>query len=390
MSSFLDSKLGPLVAADVPTPDIYAAIDAGSTQTRGAIFTKDGQLRQQLLLDSNYDLIDRDITHVTSPGVDVFSNLLFEISDVTSNKSEKQFENITVVKGDLLAAITTNRQVTSSSASKIDQITTYINMLCNIALLLVDYYVDHGSQEVAVVHLVASLPPEDTKFKHRVDLFRRRLAGEYIVNMPRLNTSVSFIVAEDFKIISEPEAVAVYAAVEGVLADEEDSVVCILDIGGRSAGITFIDNKKLLIDSCITVPIGGSRLLNILGRNIANDYDIQEPQINRLVRAVETGYFRIGAQKVDITKQLDAAKREFAKMIFNELMVAIDVNSIQMQNISKVYCSGRTFGETANSSSILVNIEELFKTKSPYTAFTRIDKPNPILSGLVYNGIMYA
>ena len=61
-----------------------------------------------------------------------------------------------------------------------------------------------------------------------------------------------------------------------------------------------------------------------------------------------------------------------------------------MQNISRVYCSGRTFGETEGSPSIITNLEKLFKSRSQYTEFSMISKPNPILSGLVYNGIMYA
>lgn len=390
MSNLLDSNLGALAVASTPTQDIYAAIDAGSTQTRGAVFTKSGQMRAPLLVDSNYDVISRDISHVASPGSNVYSNLELQIEDITAEKSEKQFEKITVIKGDLLASITSSRQITTSAASKIDQVATYINIVSNVALLLLDYYVDNGTQDIAQIHLVTSLPPEDTRFKRRTDLFRGRLAGDYKVDMPRLGVSISFRILDDFKILSEPEAVAVYAAVEGVLTDEDDSVVCVMDIGGRSTGITFIDNKKLLIDSCATVPIGGSRLLGILSRDIANTYDIQEPPVSRLFRALTTGYFKIGANKIDISQQLNSAKQEFSEMIFNELLVAIDMNNIQMQNISKVYCSGRTFGAAEMSPSIVTNLEKLFKVKSPYTEFRVVDKPNPILTGLVYNGIMYA
>lgn len=390
MSDFLNSKLSPLVEAESAISDIYVAVDTGSTQTRGVVFTKDAQMRTPLLVDSNYDIIDRDISHVTSPGADVFSNLLFEIKDTTEGKTDKQVEDVTVVKGDLLAALTSSKQVTSSSASKIDQVATYVNIICNIALLLVDYYADNGIQKHVIVHPVVSLPPEDTKFQHRTETYRKRLRGDYIVKLPRLNVEVSFTIAEDFKIISEPEAVAVFATVEGALADEEDSVVCVLDIGGRSAGVTFIDNKQLLIDSCVTIPLGGARLLSILGRNIANAFDIQEPQVSRLTRALSTGFFKIGAQKLNVVEQLNAAKQEFAKMMFNELMIAIDTNGVQMQNISKVYCSGRTFGEAQDSPSIMYDLEKMYKTKSPYTSFVQVSKPNPILYGLTYNGIMYA
>ena len=234
MSNFLESKLGELNPAESQTSVLYAAVDAGSTQTRGELFTKEGQMRESILVDSNYEVINRDISHVVPQESNVYSSLEFHLIDATKDKSDKQFEDITVVKGDLLSSITSNRQVTSSSASKIDQLATYINIICNVTLLILEYYTEHGVQDSVAVNLVTSLPPEDTKFKRRMDTFKDRLAGDYIVELPRLHTTIAFSINKDFRILSEPEAGAVYTAVEGVLAEEEDSVVCIMDIGGRS------------------------------------------------------------------------------------------------------------------------------------------------------------
>lgn len=391
MSDFLNSNLGAFAIATKPVMELCAAIDIGSTQTRSVVYTKEAQMRQPLLVDSNYTIINHNIKHVASPGVNVIDNLEFIIKDVTLEKSDKQFEEIHVVKGELLGALTTDRQFTTSSASKVDQLATYVNVVCNAALLLLDYYKDNGIQDAAPkIHMTIALPPEDTKYEHRSQLFRSRLSGTYEVSMPRLNFNASFEIESDIKIISEPEAVAVYATVEQLIVDEDDSVVCFLDIGGRSSGITFIDNKKLLIESCETVPFGGTKLVGLLGNNIARACNIQEPQITRLQRAVDTGTFKIGAQKVSVVKQLNDAKKEFASDIFNRLMMAIDRNGIQLQNISKVFCSGRTFGEAEDSPSLMKFISDKFQTKSPYTLFTKVETANPILLGLVYSGIMYA
>ena len=133
---------------------------------------------------------------------------------------------------------------------------------------------------------------------------------------------------------------------------------------------------------------GGSQLAAITAREIASAYNIQEPEIPRVMRSLATGTFKIGAQKLDVSEQINAAKTEFAASIVNELIRAVDNNTIQLQSISNIYCSGRTFMDAPNSPSLMTFIENEYKTKSAYTAFKRIEEINPILTGLCYTGIM--
>lgn len=366
------------------------AMDIGSTQTRSAAYDAAANISDSIILDSNFEIFTRDISHAASPSDTLIGNLDMIITDETAGqKVRPRITTEHVIKGDLLSAITTETQITGASVSKVDQKATYINAISNVAIVLLQQFAERGkTEEIVNVNMTISLPPEDTKNISKLKVFRESLAGTYSVEFIRLGITVKFTIPENIKIISEPESVAVYLSVNNALEDEDDAVVCVLDIGGRSTGITFISNKHLLVDNCATVNKGGSQLAAITAREIASAYNIQEPEIPRVMRSLATGTFKIGAQKLDVSEQINAAKTEFAASIVNELIRAVDNNTIQLQSISNIYCSGRTFMDAPKSPSLMTFIEREYKTKSAYTAFKRIEEINPILTGLCYTGIM--
>lgn len=372
---------------------VYAAMDIGSTQTRTCIFVKSGGTGTPILLDSNYQILIGDIDNVSSTSDSVVGNLEMVIDDLTEGKDKFVFKQSThVLKGELLNNVTNARQITAASVSKVNQEATYINAVTNSALAVLDWYSHVGViKGVPTVKLEIALPPEDTKHKETIKLFMSRLAGKYRVAFPRLGTAVTFNISEESNVIAEPEAVSVFLTAKKQITDEdEDSVICVLDIGGRSTGITFIDNKALLSDSCVTVPVGGARLLALLGKNIATEYNIQEPIPSRLIKALTTGKYKIGTKAIDISKCIANAKQAFANIIFSELLGAIDLNGIQMQNIAKVFCSGRTFTDVEGFVSLKDLLAEACKNTSEYTEFYKVEADTPILTGLLYHGIMYA
>lgn len=394
MEDFLNKTFKPLAdtqTASAPAP-VYMAIDIGSTQTRSSLFTKDAKMGELLIVDSNYEVVNRSIEHVASPDNNIISGLEMILTDMAAeSKADPVFTEVHLIKGNLLSAVSNNQMRTSSSASKIDQDATYFNVISNVAIQLLGYFMDNGIPASCIdVNLTLALPPEDTRFTPRLKKFIQRLAGEYSVEFVRFNTTIRFNITENCNIISEPEAVAVFQTVQKQLEGEEDSVVCVLDIGGRSTGITFIDNQHLLLDSCVTIPLGGSKLISLLGRELSSGLSILEPQPQRLIKVLSTGKFKLGAQQVDVTQQLNDAKKEFASLIYSELTRAIDLNNIQMQNISKVFCSGHTFGEAPGSPSIMTNLAAAFKACCAFTEFSRIEVENPILMGLIYHGIIHA
>lgn len=389
MSNFLNSENLEFGVCST-TPSFRAAIDVGSTQTRSCVYTMDFKMHPAIVLDSNYDIVTRDISHIESPENTIAANLDMTITDLSSEQKVKPMLTTEhVIKGDLLGSLTTSTQITVASASKIDQKTTYVNIISNLAVLLLQEYQVMGVPANMVnVSLAVALPPEDTKHKSRIDVFKERLAGEYEVVFHRLNVTLKFKIADSSIIISsEPEAVAAYQTMNEKLEDTDNTVVCVLDVGGRSAGVTFISDKHLLLDSCATINLGGARMAAIFSRNLVNTLNIQEPLIPRVMKSFSTATYRLGAQTLNVAEQLNSAKKEFSELLFNEFLRAVDTNDIQLQDISRVFCSGRTFGEAPGSPSIMHLLSEMFKEKAAYTDFELVEGDNPLLVGICLKGM---
>lgn len=387
--SFLTTNLADLTFKPTTNPAGYTLIaqDLGSTETRTCAFDSELRFDELLLLDSNYSHLARDISHLDSSSNQVISNLEMVITDLTASKKvQPVFDTIHIVKGNLLDQLAADRNMTSASTSKIDQQSTYINSISNIALSLLMNYANAGVPAQAPYLAVSiSLPPEDTVSKARLDTFKSKLAGTYSVQFVRMNIKVEFVIeADSIDVTSEPNAVAMNYLI-GKKTDEDD-VIGFIDIGGRSAGITFLRGGRLLEDTCITIPIGGAILTDILGKYISEQLNIQRPNQRMLIKALTTGTLRLGGQTVDVADSLAKAKEEFSSTVFNAVLRALDTNNLQAQEVSKFVCSGRTFGSAPNSPSILSNLSAEYTKSTPYTSFELIDTETPILVGLMYRG----
>lgn len=397
MKDFLDTTYAASAPATVPVSSIYVALDVGSTQTRSCIFQKDAVIGDSVVLDSNYCILNHDIDHIASPGNSIGSQLEMTLVDKSAeNKVKPAFTEVHVVKGDLLSAISNNRQITASSMSKIDQEATYINIISNIAIQLLMHYTEHGyCKESVITRLSVALPPEDTAFKQRMTTFRQQLAGNYEVTFSRLGVVVSFTIPQDFNVISEPEAVAIHQSLFGKKKEDADpddgGSVCFLDIGGRSTGITIInDSGQLMSDACITATIGGNRLLSLFSRDISSSFNVQEVDATRLVKSISSGTLKLGAQKFNVVNQLNDAKEEFASLIYNELIKAFDAHGLKTYMISEIRCSGRTFGEAPGSPSLMTYIQRIFDKASVSPEFIHVEDALTILIGVALHGILHA
>lgn len=374
------------------------AMDVGSTETRFIDFDMQGDLSDIVAVGSEFGIVNKELAYISSPDATIAGNLeAIMVDETAASKTEPQFNTLHVVKGKLLKAVGVPTQRTTANASKIDQQPTYVNILFNIALSIALKAVDqHMIPTNTTIDLTVSLPPEDTTSVARLDLFRARLAGRYSVEFPRLGLTVKFILEEqDILVSAESNAAAVFVAMtmEDENADESD-IVGFIDIGGRSAGNSFIIDGTLASDRCSTTPYGGLMMLNEIAQNVADTYNIQPPALSVVQASLGSGQLKIGNRKMDISECITQAKYSLARPIFDDFMRALDNNHLQAQQVARIYCSGRTFGSSRDesgkvtSTSIMTILEDMYKTRSPYTEFIAVPETYPIVSGLVY--IRYA
>lgn len=393
LNAILKSSVADINVKTGEATTTLMAMDVGSTETRFINFDKQGNLSDIVPIASDFGIVGKDISYIASPDTTIAGNFEAIIKDETASaKTEPQFTEVRLAKGKLLRSLGASTQRTTANASKIDQQPTYINIIFNVALGIALKGIDtHSMPSFSTVDLTVSLPPEDTTSQARMDLFRSRLAGTYFVQFPRLKIAARFEIKEsDIYVCAESNAVATCIAMNDDANMEDDDVIAFIDIGGRSAGNSFILNGTLVEDRCNTTPYGGLMMLNEIAQAVADKYNIQPPAMNMVEAALSTGQIKIGNRRMDISDCITAAKETIARPIFDDFMRALDNNHLQAQQVARIYCSGRTFGTSKNengqiiSTSIMTMLESMYKTRSPYTEFIAVPETYPIVTGLVF------
>lgn len=375
----------------VPMENLMLAQDMGSTETRTIVFSMSGDISDVVRTNSNFAIVTRDISHILTRNKDLMSQLELIIHNKSaSQQTDPIFQDLHIVKGPLAQTVSTFTSRTTANSSKIDQLATYANSIANIAINILLIAAEQGGlpDHTLDVDLTMALPPEDTIAPVRLELFSQRMQGLYEVEFPRLGCTVSFqIKAENIHVFSESNAVAI--AQQATAPFDVDDTVGFIDVGGRSTGFSFVHGGILLEDGCVTEGIGGQKLKELISRRVSNMLNTQTPSDDVILRSLDTGKIRLGAQSMNIGPCINEAKEEVAEQIFNGFMLAVDRNGLQAQQISKVYCSGRSFGiskdgDYVTSDSMCTSLERMFKERSPYTEFALVSVNDPIVTGLVY------
>lgn len=370
----------------------HIAIDLGSTQTRTLNFDLDFNEGDVVAIDSAYSEVVHGIQHISSPDDKIFSNLEAILCDKTFNrKKDGAFEKIHIVKGPLFEVLNQMSKATTSDASKINQETTYVNAVFNIALQILLTSLAEGQLPYNTrVDATFALPPEDTVVPIRMKSFKEKMAGTYEVEFPRIGFTVQFTLDEsNIYITAEPNAVALTYGAESDHEADVHEVIGFIDVGGRSTGNSFVAGGRLLEDGCYAEPHGGEFVCENIAKNIANRINCNMPRIDKVKKSLSRGILVMGSKHISIAQDIDAAKDVMAGVILTGFTKAITANHLQAQEISRVVCTGRTFGESVNdgavvSSSLMHKVAALFANRSNFTEFELFESNNPIVRGLMY------
>ena len=371
------------------------SMDVGSTGTRTLRFDKNMRLGQVVAVESNYAKIDLDddISYLTSKSKSLYDNMEIIIEDITSNKSvEKMFDKIKVVKGGIMRELNAPVIRATSNTGKVEQESTYVNILSNIGIrALMDASNEGKKYNRIIVDLTLSLPTEDTRSRKRLESFRGKLSGEYVVEFPRLNYKVVIEIRdENIFIEDESQAALRYWATYNEQSVENLERVIIIDGGGRSFDFGFLEKGRLNSKGCKTLPFGGNRFETYIKDHYVENNDVTEPTSTMIKEALDTGLLQDGNNVIKISDSIKYAKRKIAGDIMaglNDLFDGVDVNP---RMINLVICTGRCFNITGDRSngtavaSLYKFIEAAYKKVSPNTDFDRLREEYPIVKGLVF------
>lgn len=362
------------------------ALDAGSTGTRSLTYELRTDTNSQLLvLGAEYLKVTSDISGIESPTPAIEDNLELIIKTANpSNMLNKQH----IIKGDLRSVLSDTSTLVSGTTSKTLQDITYINIIANMAILLLCDSIDKQLKvrDYVPVDLAVSLPSEDIDNKVLVTDFKTALSDKYDVEFPRLGVTVKFeLVQNSIHCYSEPEASAAHYYWDHDF--DRNDIIVFIEGGGRSIGSAIIRNGRVVRGKTVPVNGGGSQMLEVLAKEIARKYKIDRPSPSDVAGCLDTGKQRLGGKYVDVGDCIDTAKEEILPQLQDALTRVLDLNTLKITNIAKIVFSGRLFGKSVDkgtvvSQSMVDILKEQMSSAARFTDFEKIGTEYPIPCGL--------
>ena len=242
-------------------------------------------------------------------------NLEITIEDLTVGKSSDNKmipEKITIIKGGLLKDIKGSVKVINSNEGKVQQDSTYINIISTLAL---KEYMDMSNAGIfhtnSNISLTCSLPPKDTQSGKRKDDFKNRLAGSYKVDIPRVGFSITVnVLLDKIEIEDESKAVMRYwrSFIEKNLSD--DDTVLVMDGGGSTIDLAVLQNGRLITAASKSLQFGGVKLLEkILEKYTGVTGEMPPKDDQTKENVIERGYLKDGAVKISMKDYTDKDRK---------------------------------------------------------------------------------
>jgi hypothetical protein len=368
------------------------AIDAGSTQTRCLVYdlnpnSQDHIPNDVFVQDSEYLILSTSIESIKSPTRSIENNLEMVIE--CKNPGNPCY-NKRVIKGGLRRSISERSNLLASSGPKTRQEALYVNIIANTAItyLLFAFIRGHRATGLIEAPIHIALPSDDINSTENYNLFLNNICDIYTISFPRLRENISFKISKDnLSVISESDAVAIYANVKYV--DSSDSSNVYITCGGRSTGISASKSGILLSGDGLTVPVGGNSILNDIAKGASNITNCGYPSTMAVRNSLSTGIIKVGAQEFDISDVITEAKSKLVLPIYSGIQQLLAINDLYATDVSTVYCSGRSFGQSVQdckvvSPSIFEALHSMYSPLSSGTKFILLSEDNPVVRGLMY------
>lgn len=382
----------PVKAGEGITANFNHSIDAGSTVTRSSIFhlTDTNMVSETLEVPADYAVYEHSLERIQSSTKNVCDNLQFIITDITENKEHKMFDKTQIIKGSLLDKVMCQREVVTGIESKIETTVTYTNIICSLALraFLSSCKKEQYISE-AIIDLTVALRPRDTETKERCEYFYDRIAGEYEVELPRLNYKVKLVIPKNNILVDDEASLQLryWAVTSGVDLSEVRNAI-VIDCGGSSLDIGIFKNGVIYTEASDSFPYAGNNMEVIVANKVQQEYGLSNLTKAEKVDVLENGY-ALNCKRYNAVKAIKTAKIEMLKKIINVVNERLTVAEMQIKAVDYILCSGRALNASGKdefrvpSIISLLNAEITKKSERTQVVKQRVDNPI-VLGGIIY------
>lgn len=212
-------------------------------------------------------------------------------------------------------------------------------------------------------YILTTLIPvnEHSGSKDYVTKVKDNLAGTYEVRFPMIKDGINSVkfVLEKSNIGVLPEGVVVLSSIAKEISPNDYTLI--LDMGHVTMDSVICKGFTMMGNSVISSPFAGGTMLKLI-HGIAASHGLLSTD-EMAVDALRTYTLRIGKKVIDITREMDNAKRSFiTNYIKREIISQIELSGISAASIQNIVPIGAVLGitnpKTGNYDILEMIIEE--------------------------------
>ena len=304
----------------------------------GASSTRFGSLGGEVhVIPNNMKMLEMgDIVKLEPFGPEVEQCL--EVIITRNEPCENGFLPAHVLIGQLASRASSTNERPSIDIPKHKQRVNIVSIITGVALA------KHLNGLGDTLKLYLALPPAETRGSS--DDVAATLVGTYHVTFPKLNggISVDFII-DEVECQAESSMASTSFFIDRSLKIREQSKKLItgkalsVNIGASTTDLAIIENGKYMEMSGVTYKIGGNIIRDVVGQMILEKFGF-EPSISQLERVVVEGRVQIGAQFMDICDIMEAAKKDFADRLIQQMNTYFKSKDTNIQSFTGIIPSG--------------------------------------------------
>lgn len=216
-----------------------------------------------------------------------------------------------------------------------------------------------SDEESTYEYIVTTLLPvlEHSGSKDNVSKLKERLQGTYTVSFPALKediNTVTFNIEMD-RIGVLPEGAVVMTALRNEVTPNDYTLI--IDMGHVTTDYAIFKGTNLLGNSVVSSQFAGGTLLKLVMSAIRKNGI--NPTEEMALEALQTYKYRIGKKEIDITDEVNEAKKIFVNnYLKDEIYNQVELAGITVANIQNVVPLGAVLG-TANPKTEKLDIVDL-------------------------------
>lgn len=307
----------------------FVVIDVGASSTRFC-----GDNGSVMVIPNNMAIIDEDTRVDLQPYNDSIESAL----DIKIKKDgDSDMFPVRALIGQMAMRFSRSNIRPSVMSNKHTQRVNYISIITAVAINKLKSGVEDD------IDLYVALPPNEVNTAK--DYVAEQLKGEYEIKLEKYNNETIKFNIKTVKCFEESymAIMAYFFNMNGTIREEaqefSSGYVLSLDVGASTSDLAIVKDRKYLEKTGQTYKIGGNIIKDMIADFVREEYgyDLQD---DGLETVISEGRLPMGNKYINIGKELERVKREFAQQVVGEMQNYFRKVGVALPSVRAIVVSG--------------------------------------------------